>query len=84
MNSPILDELKIERVKYGKDEGKLLATISFRGAKVKTTMELPQETADNILKLAKNAIIDAVEQSANDFIFELTTGIPEQLNLETK
>jgi hypothetical protein len=30
MNSPILDELKIERVKYGKDEGKLLATISLK------------------------------------------------------
>ena len=77
-------ELSIERQRYGKDEGKLIAKISFQGEKSTTTMELPQDTGDKILQLAKQAIIDAVESSANDFIFEITTSIPESLNLDMK
>jgi len=77
-------ELTIERQRYGKDEGKMIAKISFQGEKAATTLELPQDTGDKILQLAKQAIIDAVEQSANDFIFEITTGIPETMNLDMK
>jgi hypothetical protein len=47
-------------------------------------MELPPLVADKILQLAKNAIIDGVEKAANNFIFEITTCIPDSINLENK
>lgn len=78
---PIFNELKIERERWGANAGKLICKISFEGEKTTTIMELPIDTGDKILALAKSAIIDAVEQSANDFIFEITTGIPETLQL---
>jgi hypothetical protein len=42
-------------------------------------MILPDDVAEKILVLAKSAIIDGVEKAANDFIFEITTSIPETL-----
>jgi hypothetical protein len=71
------ESLKIESVKYGENKGKLIAEICIRGENSRTTMELPPAVADKILQLAKAAIIDGVETAANDFIFELTTAIPE-------
>ena len=78
------ESLEIEVVKYGNDKGKLIAKICIQGDKSRTTMELPREVGDRILQLAKSAIIDAVEQAANDFIFEITTSIPDTLLLENK
>ena len=77
-------KLEIEAIQYGENKGKLIAEISIRGDKSRTTMELPPLVADKILQLAKNAIIDGVEKAANDFIFEITTCIPDSLNLENK
>ncbi len=78
------ESLKIEAVKYGDNKGKLIAEICIHGHKSRTTMELPPLVADKILQLAKSAIIDGVEKAANDFIFEITTCIPDSFNLETK
>jgi hypothetical protein len=77
-------KLEIEAIQYGDNKGKLIAEISIRGDKSRTTMELPPLVADKILQLAKNAIIDGVEKAANDFIFEITTSIPDSFNLENK
>jgi hypothetical protein len=77
-------KLKIEAVKYGDNKGKLIAEICIQGDKSRTTMELPSLVADKILQLAKSAIIDGVEKAANDFIFEITTSIPDTLLLENK
>jgi hypothetical protein len=71
--------LKIEAVQYGADKGKIVAEIAINGDKSTTTMVLPDDVADRILKLAKDAIIDGVEKAANDFIFEITTAIPDTL-----
>ena len=73
------ESLKIEAVKYGENKGKIIAQICIHGEKSSTTMELPPEVSDRILKLAKDAIIDGVEKAANDFIFEITTAIPDTL-----
>jgi stalled ribosome rescue protein Dom34 len=75
----LFESLKIERKKWGPDDGKLVAEICIRGNKTTTTMILPDEVAERLLKVAKEAVIDGVEQAANDFIFELTTAIPETL-----
>lgn len=75
------ESLKIEAVKYGENKGKIIAEICIQGDKSRTTMELPPEVGDKILQLAKNAIIDGVEKAANDFIFEITTAIPDTLLL---
>lgn len=45
------------------------------------TMVLPDEVAEKLLHVSKKAIIDGVESAANDFIFELTTEIPDTLLL---
>jgi len=71
--------LKIEAPQYGENKGKLIAEIEISGHKSKTTMVLPDAVAEKILCMAKAAIIDGVEQAANDFIFEITTAIPETL-----
>jgi carbon monoxide dehydrogenase subunit G len=78
------ESLKIELDRYGANKGKLIAQITLTGKDARTTLTLPPDVGEKVLQLAKNAIIDAVEQSANDFIFELTTAIPETLNLESK
>ena len=78
------ESLKIEAVRYGDNKGKLFAEICIHGDKSRTTMELPPLVADKILQLAKSAIIDGVEKAANDFIFEITTSIPDTLLLENK
>ena len=75
------ESLKIETVKYGENKGKIIAEICIQGEKSRTTMELPPEVGDSILKLAKYAIIDGVEKAANDFIFEITTAIPDTILL---
>ena len=75
------ESLKIEVEKWGKNAGKLKAEICLTGDKAKTTLELPDDVGEKVLQLAKNAIIDAVEKTANDFIFEITTLIPETMNL---
>lgn len=73
--------LKIERPRWGENTDKLVAEIEIDGDKSKTTLILPDEVAEQILVLAKNAIIDGVEKAANDFIFEITTAIPERLRI---
>lgn len=74
--------LKIEVQEWGEHKGKLTAEISIRGDKSTTTMILPDEVADRVLKLSKQAIIDGVEKAANDFIFEITTSIPDTLSIK--
>ena len=56
-----------------------VAEISIRGDKSTTTMILPDEIAQKILQLSKQALIDGVEKAANDFIFEITTAIPDKM-----
>lgn len=73
--------LKIEAPEWGEHKGKLVAEISIRGDKSTTTMILPDEVAEKILQLSKQALIDGVEKAANDFIFEITTAIPDKLLL---
>ena len=80
----ILEKLQIEREGYGTNKGKLNATICIQNDKNRITMELPPDVGTKILQLAKQALIDAVEKSANDFIFDLTTAIPDTLSLESK
>jgi hypothetical protein len=77
----LFQSLKIERVIYGSDRGKLKAELCVGGERARTTFDLPEEVSERILRLAKDAIIDAVEKSANDFIFEVTTSIPDTLLL---
>lgn len=76
--------LKIERPRYGAKEGKLVAEIQIEGKDASITLDLPEDVANRILKLAKDAIIDGVEKTANDFIFELTTAIPETICIGNK
>lgn len=76
--------LKIDSPTWGENKGKLVAEISIKGENSSTTMILPNEVAGRILKLAKDAIIDGVEKTANDFIFELTTAIPETICIGNK
>jgi hypothetical protein len=68
-----LKSLHLDRPGYGPNSDKLRATIQIDGKTGSTTLILPDSVADSIIELAKDAIIDAVESSANDFIFELTT-----------
>jgi len=76
--------LKIERVRYGENKGTLEGVLDIDGTNGRVCLKLTNELADQILQLAKNAIIDGVEQTANDFIFELTTAIPETPLLSNK
>jgi hypothetical protein len=69
--------LKIERQKWGKNAGKLEGSLDIGGENGSLSLILPDELAERILQLAKAAIIDGVEQTANDFIFEITTAIPD-------
>lgn len=78
---PNFKSLSIERKTWGEDEGKLVANLSLHSSKNTVSLKLPDKVAEQILILAKSAIIDAVEESANEFIFELTTSIPETLKL---
>ena len=73
--------LKIEAEQYGKDKGKLKAEICIAADGCRTYLDLPDDVGEKILQLAKEAIIDAVEKTSNDFIFELTTAIPERMTL---
>lgn len=74
--------LKIESPLWGENKGKLVAEIEIAGEKSKTTLILPDVVAEKILHLAKEAIIEGVEKVANDFIFEITTSIPDTLMIE--
>jgi hypothetical protein len=76
--------LKIESPQWGDNKGRLVAELEVRGDKSRATFILPDEVGEQILILAKSAIIDGVEKAANDFIFELTTLIPNQLKIEAK
>ena len=78
----IFKSLKIEQPLYGADKNKLVAEIVIGTDKVTTKLVLPDEVGLKILQLSKEALIDAVEKTANEFIFDLTTSIPESLNLE--
>jgi hypothetical protein len=71
--------LKIEVAQWGENKGKLVAEISINGDTSTTTMIMPDDVAEKILVMAKGAIIDGVEKAANDFIFEITSAIPETL-----
>jgi hypothetical protein len=71
--------LKIEVAQWGENTGKLVAELSINGDTSTTTMIMPDDVAEKILVMAKGAIIDGVEKAANDFIFEITSAIPETL-----
>jgi len=73
--------LKIEAAQWGENKGKLIAELEVKGEKSKTTLILPDDVGEKILILAKTAIIDGVEKAANDFIFEISTLIPDQLRI---
>lgn len=70
-------ELKIERVQWGPDEGKLKGKLNISTKHGELSLNLKDELADKILQLARGAMIDAVEHTANEFIFEITIAIPE-------
>jgi hypothetical protein len=74
--------LKIERATWGPNKGKLIAEISLGGGQTTTNLILPDNVGEQVLQLARNAIIDGVEKTANDFIYELTTAIPDTLLLD--
>ena len=78
------ESLKIEAQKWGEHKGKLVAELEISTDKAKTSLILPDEVAEKILILAKNAIIDGVENAANEFIFEITTAIPDTLLIGPK
>jgi hypothetical protein len=78
------NSLKIERVRWGDDKGKIEGELDIQGQKGTVSLKLSHELTDQILQLAKNAIIDGIEETANAFIFEITTAIPETLLLEKK
>jgi len=78
------NSLKIERERWGKDEGKLKSVLDISSKDGNLTLFLPDDVGEKILQLAKQAIIDGVEETANSFIFDITTHIPNKLNLETK
>lgn len=75
------NSLKIERQRWGNNAGKLEGTLDIGGAKGSLSLKLSDSLANQILQLAKSAIIDSVEETANEFIFELTTAIPEVAKL---
>lgn len=79
-----LRSLKIEKQRWGNNAGKLTAEICIEGKDANVTLILPNSFADQVLKQAKQAIIDSVEKTANDFIFELTTVIPDTLAIDNK
>jgi len=80
-NIPNFKSLSIERKTWGDVAGKLVAELSLQSSKASVTLKLPDSIAEQVLILAKSAIIDSVEESANDFILELSASIPETLKL---
>ncbi len=76
------ESLKIERVTYGPDKDKLKTQLCVAGKESRIYMDLPIDVGNKIIQLAKNALIDGVEESANNLIFELTTDIPDSVDLK--
>jgi carbon monoxide dehydrogenase subunit G len=77
------ESLNIEAVAYGPDKGKLKTQLCITGKGSRIWMDLPIDVGNKIIQLAKNALIDGVEESANNLIFELTTDIPDNVEPES-
>ena len=69
--------LSVERKTWGKDEGQITGTIKVSSQSGDLTLNLNPSLAEQLLQVARNAMIDAVEDTANRFILEITTAIPE-------
>lgn len=78
----VFQSLEIERVSWGDDKGKLKGKLRISSQAGDVTLKLNDSMADKLLQVAREAIIDSVEQTANDFIFQLTTAIPHTMKLE--
>lgn len=78
---PTLRRLNIELETYGPLKGQYVAKLSFNANHADVTLTLPPETGARLLSFCKATLIDAVEESANALIFDLTTAIPDVLAL---
>lgn len=76
--------LQIERVRWGDDSGKLRGTLSIGGKTGDLSLKLTDELADEILQLARTAIIDGIESSSRKYGIEISFQVTTNSTIERK
>lgn len=59
-----LNRLNIERVRWGKDEGKLMGEIEIDGQYAKVSIKLNEEKAFQMLDLVADALVEQAHENA--------------------
>ncbi len=84
MIAPQFEKLEIERIAWGDEKGKLKGRLRLSSKSGDVSLNLRPDLSERLLELARDAIIDSVEDAANAFIFELTTAIPTVPRIENR
>ena len=69
------ESLEIERERFGKEKGQLKGKLRISSKSGDVMLRLNDSLVGAVMRLSKDALIDSVEETANEFIFELTTAL---------
>lgn len=76
------NSLLIERERFGANKGEVTGRLRIEGRNGDICLNLPPSITKKLLEVSKAALIDVVEETANEFIYEITTSIPDCKSLE--
>ena len=67
----ILDELKIERIRYGHHQGKHRGNIRFSNDSGEVSLKLNQELCNKIFEICAEGLIETAKEAANNMTCEI-------------
>lgn len=73
----ILQELKIERERWGDNKGKFAGSITFESARSSIKMALTHDVSERLLKVVGESLVDEAKELATELTAECVDALPE-------
>lgn len=73
----ILDELKIERERWGDNKGKFAGSIRFSNSRSSITMALTHDVSERLLKVVGDSLVDSAKELATELTSDCIEALPE-------
>jgi hypothetical protein len=77
-----LEEMKIERKKWGVDAGKVVGEIKFAGAHGNITLQLTEEHCQSILQVCAGALVESARQSADQLTEAISVAATPMITMD--
>ena len=77
MSKIILSNVKIERARWGKDEGKYTGVISFTSENADISFQLNDDHVQKIFAIAMNRLTEVAHEVSEELMFDIIESMPK-------